>query len=316
MRGHTTPARWRVAGTLSVLVLVSSGQAFAHGFVGERFFPATLAVEDPFVADELSLPTFSTFRHPAGDEGPSTRETSWSVDLSKRITSDLAFGLGWSLVHLNPRETRARTGFENLEVSLKYQLFTDPAREMVFSIGVDAEIGGTGNRRIGAESFSTITPTLFFGKGFGDLPDSVAFLKPFAITAAIGVDVPTRSRRITDDDIERFPHVLQTGFTLQYSLPYYQSKVKDVGKLGEVFRHLIPLVEVKLETPLDRGQKGKTTGTINPGLLWVDQKFQFGVEALIPVNRRTGHSVGVIAQLHFFLDDVFPTTLGKPIFGK
>ena len=26
----------------------------AHGFAGKRFFPATLATDDPFVADELS----------------------------------------------------------------------------------------------------------------------------------------------------------------------------------------------------------------------------------------------------------------------
>ena len=151
-------------------------------------------------------------------------------------------------------------------------------------------------------------------------------LKPFAITGQVGVSVPTDSHTTTfsvdpisglpNSDTEANATTFNYGFTLQYSLPYYQSKVKDVGKLGEVFRHLIPLVEIQLETPLDRGQKGKTTGTVNPGLLWVDQKFQFGVEALIPVNRRTGHSVGVIAQLHFFLDDLFPTTLGKPIFGK
>jgi hypothetical protein len=31
--------------------------AFAHCFVGARFFPATLATDDPCVADEMSLPT-------------------------------------------------------------------------------------------------------------------------------------------------------------------------------------------------------------------------------------------------------------------
>jgi hypothetical protein len=35
---------------------------------------------------------------------------------------------------------------------------------------------------------------------------------------------------------------------------------------------------------------------------------------MIPVNRQSGTSVGVIGQLHFFLDDIFPTTLGRPIF--
>jgi hypothetical protein len=30
------------------------------------------------------------------------------------------------------------------------------------------------------------------------------------------------------------------------------------------------------------------------------------IEAMIPVNRQNGTSVGIIGQLHFFLDDIFP----------
>ena len=35
---------------------------------------------------------------------------------------------------------------------------------------------------------------------------------------------------------------------------------------------------------------------------------------MIPVAGATGHGVGVIGELHFFFDDIFPNTLGKPIF--
>ena len=42
--------------------------------------------------------------------------------------------------------------------------------------------------------------------------------------------------------------------------------------------------------------------------------MQFGLEAVIPVNRESGHGVGVIGQVHFYLDDIFPNTIGKPIF--
>ena len=31
--------------------------ALAHAIVGNRFFPATLAIDDPGVTDELALPT-------------------------------------------------------------------------------------------------------------------------------------------------------------------------------------------------------------------------------------------------------------------
>jgi len=37
---------------------------------------------------------------------------------------------------------------------------------------------------------------------------------------------------------------------------------------------------------------------------------------MIPINRQSGTGVGVIAQLHWFLDDIFPTTIGRPLFGS
>ena len=57
------------------------------------------------------------------------------------------------------------------------------------------------------------------------------------------------------------------------------------------------------------------TGTINPGVIWSSKYAQFGVEAVVPINERTGRSVGVIGQLHFYLDDLFPRSLGRPLFG-
>ncbi|HWH90301.1 MAG TPA: hypothetical protein VNV64_00770, partial [Candidatus Binatia bacterium] len=81
------------------------------------------------------------------------------------------------------------------------------------------------------------------------------------------------------------------------------------------FDRLIPLVEFALQTPLNRGEQGQTTGTINPGIIWAGKYFQVGVEAVVPINERTGNNVGVIAQLHFFVDDLFPHSLGRPLFG-
>ena len=59
-----------------------------------------------------------------------------------------------------------------------------------------------------------------------------------------------------------------------------------------------------------------TTGTINPGVIWVGKYYQVGVEAMIPVNRQSGTGVGGIVQLHLFLDDIFPNSIGRPLFGN
>ena len=81
----------------------------------------------------------------------------------------------------------------------------------------------------------------------------------------------------------------------------------DIG-LPDFVNHLIPLVEASLQTPVSNtfSSGTVTTGTINPGVIWVGDKFQVGVEAMIPVNRQSGSNVGAIGQIHFFLDDIFP----------
>jgi hypothetical protein len=115
--------------------------------------------------------------------------------------------------------------------------------------------------------------------------------------------------------------VLNWGVTIQYSMPYLKSAVVDLG-LPEFVNHLIPLVEATLQTPVANTLTSGTltsgtltTGTINPGVIWVGSTFQFAIEALIPINRQRGSNVGVIAQLHLYLDDIDPRGIGKPIFG-
>jgi hypothetical protein len=298
--------------------------AAAHGVVGKRFFPATLAIDDPFVADELSLPTVSTARSNATADEPSTRETEISAEFAKRLTPELGFSIEDDYHILAPRGGENRTGFGNVELGLKYQFWKDEEHETIASAGLGFEIGGTGRTRVEADRFNTLTPAVFLGKGFGDLPESASFLRPLALTGVAGIAFPfqtaTRTTTLDPDtgdvgiETERHPNVLQWGFTLQYSLPYLQTNVRDIG-LGAPFNRIIPVVEFAFETALNRGAGGRTTGTVNPGILWLGQSVQLGVEAVLPVNDRSGRGVGAIAQLHFYLDDLFPRTLGRPIFG-
>ena len=307
--------------TCAAYELGETSPAYGHGFVGARFFPATLSTDDPFIADELSLPTISTIRTP--DDG-GTRETDISVDIAKRITPYFGIEIGETLTALNRHEGRAVNGFGNLELSGKYQLLENDAHEAIVSLGLGVEVGGTGSRSVGADPFSTWAPGIFFGKGFGDLPESLRFLKPLALTGLAGIAIPTSasSRSVTIDELsgvrsvdsERHPDVLAWGFALEYSVIYLQSQVLDMH-LHAPFDRLIPLVEFAFETPLNRRARGQTTGTINPGVIWAGKYCQFGVEAVVPINERTGNNVGVIAQLHFYLDDLFPHTLGHPLFG-
>ena len=295
--------------------------ATAHGFAGARFFPATLTTDDPFVADELSLPTLQTFHTP--DSG-GTREFDASIDIAKTITPYLDIEVGIDEVNLFPHAGHNKTGFSNLELGSKFQFYVNAPHETILSLGIDADIGGTGSRQVGRDPFTTVSPGLFFGKGFGDLPDRVSFLRPLALTGNISVDIPTSAKTrtfgdvdpvtgIRDVEVDRNAVALETNFALEYSLIYLQDNVKNIG-LHAPFNHLIPLVEAVVTTPLDRGQGGLTTASINPGIIWSGSYCQFGVEALIPVNARSGSRVGVLAQFHLYLDDLLPSVF-HPIFN-
>lgn len=316
---------WAAAVTAACHGLSAAG-ASAHGFSGQRFFPATLVTDDPFVADELSLPTVSTFNNAATADSPVTRETEVSVDVAKRITRDLGIEIGRGWRHLKPEGAPHTDGPTNIEGAIKYLIVNVPDREFLLSAGIGFEWGGSGLSRVDADRFNTFTPTIFAGKGFGDLPDGAKWLQPLAVTGTLGIGIPSRARNATfdtDPDTgvvtvgrERNSNTLNYGVAIEYSLLYLQSYVEDIG-LTAPFNRLIPLIEVNLQTPINRdtGSGGdQTTGTINPGFIWAGQYYQVGVEAMLPVNNQSGRGIGAIAQLHFFIDDLFPKSLGKPIF--
>jgi hypothetical protein len=266
--------------------------AHAHAIAGDRVFPSTMALDDPGVGDEANL----EYGHQrvAGDNGDQSINT-YNFEWDKLITSRSVLFVGGNYVTQNNPTAR---GFDNFYVGAKYLLYVNERHEFMSSVGINAMLGGTGSRAI-ANNFSTITPYLVVGKGFGDLPDSLAYLRPVAITTEVGSAMTTGAGE---------PNAFNYGFTVQYSLPYLQQHVRDIGLPGPI-AGLIPIVEV----PLSRSQ-GQTTGTINPGFIWMNRYGQFGVEAQIPANRASGSHTGVLVQVHLFFDDLFPTTIGKPLF--
>src|SRR6202040_1145953 len=106
--------RARLALATALTMLPTAG-TLAHGFAGSRFFPATITIDDPFVADELSLPTVSNQK--TGTD-PSGVETSNSGELAKRITSDFGFSIGYAWTHLDQAgPPHNPNGFQNLEIT-------------------------------------------------------------------------------------------------------------------------------------------------------------------------------------------------------
>ena len=156
--------------------------------VGDRYFISTLVTVVPTPADFANVPHFVMLPETAG-----TREADFLFTYSKLITKDWSLFFTETFRTIDEPNTATRAGFDNLVIGTQYQLYTNEEHQVVFTVGGTAALGDTGSSEIGAATFSTFTPTIYMGKGFGDLPDSLAWLQPVTITANLGVALPTRT---------------------------------------------------------------------------------------------------------------------------
>ncbi|MBI1824470.1 MAG: hypothetical protein HYR80_10215 [Nitrospirae bacterium] len=307
---------YRLSLALILFVLYTFSQplpTLAHGIVGQRFFPATLAVDDPFVADEMDLLGYAYLPSPEPADATHTLSQTFKVGVSKRLTRDL--GLELSAAYLKDSFDGADSveGFDNLAVAVKYILFKSPAHEFITASSLDFDLGGTGTRSV-SDPFTTLTPNLFFGYGFGDLPDSMQYFRPFAITGQGGLAVP-----ITDGSSNGgsdYSTSLNYGFTVMYNTMYLQSFVKDIG-LPKPFSRTIPLVEFSFTTPINGpNQYLSPASYAYPGFLWIGKVWELGVEAIVPINSATGSQTGVQFLVHLFLDDLAPDIFTRSLSGE
>jgi hypothetical protein len=302
---HRTSRRAAIPVAVLLLLPFASGAA-AHAVCGNRVFPATLTMDDPGVNDELSFPTIQYLPIPAAADTPAGHSVDYGFEWDKTITRDLGFAINDDYFTQHGASGNLN-GWDNVTLTLKDQLPCDEPHEFMMSVGVIHEFGGTGSsllREAGViDAVGNTTPTIYLGKGFGDLP--IGFFRPLAVTGELGY-------QISDSPPVR-PDQWDYAASLQYSMPYLQQNVKALT-IPNFFTRLVPAVEVALSTP----PNGPTTGTIAPGIFYEADTWQVGIEAVIPANRPTRQlqGTGVIAQFHVFLDDVLPSSLGKPLINK
>ncbi len=293
-------------------------QANAHGIAGDHLFISTLLIDDANVADEASLPTFSYLPQPA-DGGPAPAQYGLGFEFDKRITENFGFAINDGQTWLKQPGTKTATGWGNLEVTLKYKAYVSDKHEFMTSVGVTREFartGATGDRAaaLGSEDSSATTPTVYFAKGFGDLP--VGWIRPLALTGELAYTVADRGLKV--DPVSLAPanngrsNGWNGGLSLQYSLRYLSSQVKDYG-LPEFVNRLTPVAELSWSSPATSPSGDRTQYLWGIGLNYTARDYAVGIEALIPGNRNTGSHPGVIVQFHLYFDDLMPHSLGKPV---
>ena len=308
--------------TLAGASLAPVEPVFAHGFAGPHMFISTLLIDDPNVADEASLPTFSFLPQP-NDGGTTPGLYGLNFEFDKRITENFGFSVSDGHQWLHTPGAGTASGWENVELGLKYKIYVNPEHEFMLSLGVFREFGRTGATgdtaaALDVDQTSSTTPTIFWGKGFGDLP--IGLLRPVAITGTLGYSIADKKLMVTGFDPDTGNPLFNNGtsnlwtggLSLQYSMRYLQSQVKDYG-FPEFVNRLTPVVEVAWSSPASKPNTTSTQYLIGVGVNYTARAYAVGVEMLIPGNKQTGSHLGVIAQFHLYFDDLLPNSLGKPI---
>jgi hypothetical protein len=243
--------------------------AHAHGIAGNRFFPGTLSFDDPAVADEAIVPNFSSFKRP--NESGNVVDNRFDWAFFRLLTPTLGVGVDSASVHRNWGNS-LRSGFDVTSLNVKGEVYRNDLHEILVSAGLGWGIAHSGAQSIGANAPDLILPGIFFGKGFGDLPDSLAWLRPFGITGAVTLEHPMTGSSINfgidpqtgqlGPTLARNVDTLHWGFALEFSTLYLTSRFTP-GKLpkDEPLNQLVPLVEFSFVSP--RGEK--TVATMNPG---------------------------------------------------
>ncbi len=330
MRNECSAARLVCTGLALVTAasVPAYAPAYAHVIAGARVFPVTLTFDDPGVSDEASLPAF-TYQRDGSDAGNGPThavDSGWEYD--KTITPDTALILndGYDIQQMNGSKTQ--TGFENIYITGKWQAYTNADHEFVTSLGIIREIGGSGTDHTGADHDGSTAPTAYFGKGLGDLPTGM--LRPFAVTGELGYTIADRqvkeiaqqpvgaSAPFVDGVAAQYNNGNNNAWagalSIQYSIPYLQSQVKDLG-LPAYLGNMIPLVEFTWTSPASAHAAQGTTWTAAPGVIYLAQWGEIGLEALVPLNKATGTTVGAVGLVHLFFDDLFPNNIiGHPFF--
>jgi hypothetical protein len=278
---------------------LAAERASAHGVVGQRSFI------EPFVTEDVNPKNEFVIARPEWDHGSDSRNFLLGFGLEKKLADTFSITVDgeWdSLSPTDPHDPQA-TGFNNLGITLKDAVYVNPEHEGIISAAVEAA-APVGTTKVGAEQDWAFKPFLLYGKGFGDLPAAVSYLRPFALQGDGGFEISIDSDRTT---------TLVYNFCLQYSIPYLQSFVHDLG-FPWPLNDLIPVTEFNFDQGIHGQEAGQARIITTPGVVYMDRYVEIGVAGRFPLTGSAHQDLnwGVIGIVDLFIDDIVPATTWQP----
>jgi hypothetical protein len=187
--------------------------ALAHGVVGGYKFLEPIVAEDANPKNEFDVLAPSWYRTTDG------REFSLGSSLEKKLSDNSSLAVRTEWIASSPKEGPYETGFNNLEVMLKYAFLTIPEHQFRLSIAGLMNLP-TGNPSVQDQSHTSIGPELLWAKAMGDLPDTLKYLRPIGLQGDFGY-LPAIGGHTS--------HEMFADEVVEYSIPYLSDSVKDFG---------------------------------------------------------------------------------------
>jgi hypothetical protein len=237
---------------------------------------STLARAEPpgrsFVGDFIGNDaTTENYLTVSGDYDRS--ENSESFYLEKTISPNSSFSIFTGYQRFEQDEES--TSSSNFELAYKRVLIRIPSHEFVFTINPGLELP-LGNRSAGSESHARAGFDLLFQKGFGDMPDSLALLRPAGVEGDWGWQSKVTGAR---DDL------ITSDLELEYSLHYLDESVAP-GSVPRAMRDLTPFLDFNYGQFLSAHRNSSQPNfELTPAVAWLNSIFQVSLGIQVAVNR-------------------------------
>jgi hypothetical protein len=226
-----------------------------------------------------------------------------SLYIEKTLSSGSSLSLFAGYQRLE-EEGETATGWSNLSLAYKQVLVSLPHREFVLSISPEAELP-VGDRSVGSESHARAGFDVLFAKGFGDLADSVALLRPAAIEGDVSWEGKVTGAR---DDL------LSATGEIEYSIGYLDENVGS-SSFSHALRSLTPHLDFDYAQYMSAHRNSTAPDfELTPAIAWLNSTVEINLGVQVALNRASSGSgaVAFVWLMGVSLDQIVPALGWKP----
>ncbi|HEV2171375.1 MAG TPA: hypothetical protein VGR40_10525 [Candidatus Binatus sp.] len=275
------------------LVLMLSWSALASADPTPRYFVGNFIGNDATVENYLSV-----------SGGVDRAQNFESLYLEKTISSCASFSLFVGYQRLEQEgEVAALSGFTNLGVGYKHLLLSLPANEFLLTINPTLELP-VGDSSV-SETHARAGGDVLFQKGFGDLPESLGWLRPGGVEGDSGFESKVTGAR---DDL------VSADLEIEYSLDYLDRSA--AGSVPGLMRNLTPHLDFDYAQYLSAHNNSSAPDfELTPAIAWMNDTFEVNLGAQIALNHASSGTgaVAFVWLLGVSYDQLVPA-LGRNLF--